>query len=159
MANRDTQTPAPDGNLTSVNMTRQEDMEAAITQLQAENRRLYEQLQAQAHQMQVQLQAQAQEQAIQHQAPPNSAQNPALPLNQNDFVHPGNRVRHSAPHPPLFEGDTKEYRGWALEMRNKLAVDGLAIGSNREKFAYIYSRLQGQAKQMSVAFAERGGGK
>jgi hypothetical protein len=43
-------------------------------------------------------------------------------------------------------------------MRNKLAVDGLAIGSNREKFAYIYSRLQGQAKQMSVAFAERGGG-
>ena len=42
-------------------------------------------------------------------------------------------------------------------MKNKLAVDGPAIGTQADQFAYVYSRLERTPQNMTIAFVEKGG--
>lgn len=44
-----------------------------------------------------------------------------------------------------------------MEIKSKLAVDGPVIGSRSDQFAYIYTRLEKSAQNMTVAFVEKGG--
>lgn len=65
--------------------------------------------------------------------------------------------KKTLPDPPKFSGARSTYRSWAIEMRNKLAVDGHILGSAQNQFAYIYSRLDQKPQDMTVAFMEKGG--
>jgi hypothetical protein len=61
------------------------------------------------------------------------------------------------PDPQRFDGTRKRFRAWQLEMQSKLRVDGVAIGSPSDQFAYIYARLDQIPQSMAAAFFERGG--
>ncbi|KJZ68461.1 hypothetical protein HIM_12148 [Hirsutella minnesotensis 3608] len=61
------------------------------------------------------------------------------------------------PDPQRFDGTRKKFRAWQLEMQSKLRVDGVAIGSPADQFAYIYARLDQIPQSMAAAFFERGG--
>ena len=61
------------------------------------------------------------------------------------------------PDPPKFSGKRSEFRIWKIEMNNKLATDGDAIGGNVDQFRYIFSRLDTEPQGMVAAFAEVGG--
>ncbi|CAK7275641.1 hypothetical protein SEPCBS119000_006776, partial [Sporothrix epigloea] len=51
----------------------------------------------------------------------------------------GTRPRHTAlPDLPLFDGTSKKYRVWRANLLQKLRVDGAAIGTPANQFAYIY---------------------
>jgi hypothetical protein len=61
------------------------------------------------------------------------------------------------PDPQRFDGSRKKFRAWQLEMQSKLRVDGAAIGSRADQFAYIFARLDQIPQSMAAAFFERGG--
>ncbi|KAK4170789.1 hypothetical protein QBC36DRAFT_341288 [Triangularia setosa] len=67
------------------------------------------------------------------------------------------RKKPILPDPPKFNGSRLNFRAWYLEMKNKLSVDGPALGSPPDQFAYIYSRLESTPQNMTIAFVERGG--
>ncbi len=67
------------------------------------------------------------------------------------------RKKPALPDPPKFDGTRKKFRPWYLEMRAKLIHDRGAFGSDEERFAYIYARLEGTAQNMAAAYFEQGG--
>lgn len=67
---------------------------------------------------------------------------------------PTRRPRPRLPDPALYEGKKSTWRGWKLEMENKLHEDGDALGSSMSQFKYVYSRLSGRAKEDVTTFVE-----
>ncbi|KAK4232987.1 hypothetical protein C8A03DRAFT_19842, partial [Achaetomium macrosporum] len=59
--------------------------------------------------------------------------------------------------PAKFDGNRKEFPPWLLDMKYKLEIDGPAIGTSKDQFAYIFSRLEKAAKSMATTFAQKGG--
>jgi hypothetical protein len=51
-----------------------------------------------------------------------------------------------------FDGIRSEYEGWRFLIRNKVDVDGEAIGSVRNQFFYVASRLEGKGLQLAFIF-------
>jgi len=90
--------------------------------------------------------------------PPASADAvwPEFPRNSTPSIMP-DKKKPTLPEPPRFEGTRLVFRTWLCEMKNKLRVDGGAIGSRADQFAYIYARLGDAPQQMTVAFVEAGG--
>jgi hypothetical protein len=64
------------------------------------------------------------------------------------------KKKPTLPDPPRFEGNRPKFRAWLSEVKNKLRVDGEAIGSGEDQFAYIYARLGGAPQQMTIAYVE-----
>lgn len=98
-----------------------------------------------------------QEERSQAQSP---AQTPTITLSPpaEPVVMPTDRKkRPTLPDPPKFDGKKTTFRAWLLEMRNKLQVDGEALGSRSDQFAYIYSRLEKIPQNMTIVFVESGG--
>lgn len=67
------------------------------------------------------------------------------------------KKKATLPDPPRFEGARRKFPAWYLEMENKLLTDGEAIGSSRDQFSYIFSRLEDNPRAMSTTFAAMGG--
>ncbi|PWI64350.1 hypothetical protein PCL_10546 [Purpureocillium lilacinum] len=90
--------------------------------------------------------------------PPASADAvwPEFPRNSTPSIML-DKKKPTLPEPPRFEGTRLVFRTWLCEMKNKLRVDGGAIGSRADQFAYIYARLGDAPQQMTVAFVEAGG--
>ena len=80
----------------------------------------------------------------------------SAPSNEGLVPEP-RKKKATLPDPPKFEGIRNAFRAWFREMKNKLEVDGMAIGSTQDRFAYIYSRLGKLPQNMTVAFVEKGG--
>jgi hypothetical protein len=70
------------------------------------------------------------------------------------YTEPHRRPRTKLPDPALFEGTKSLWRSWKLEVENKLAEDGEALGNELSQFRYIYSRLTGKAKESVTTFVE-----
>ena len=54
--------------------------------------------------------------------------------------YPVAAARQQLPYPPEL-ADRKGFETWLMEMRTKLATDGLAIGNAKARFFYVYSRF------------------
>ncbi|KJZ72304.1 hypothetical protein HIM_08345 [Hirsutella minnesotensis 3608] len=87
---------------------------------------------------------------------PESRPEPLYELDQL-LTTPMRKTRPTLPDPPRFEGARPKFRAWLSEMKNKLRVDGKVIGSESDRFAYIYARLGGAPQQMTIAYVEAGG--
>ncbi|KAK3896772.1 hypothetical protein C8A05DRAFT_20328 [Staphylotrichum tortipilum] len=61
------------------------------------------------------------------------------------------KKRATLPDPPRFDGNRSKFPAWLLEMQNKLQTDGEALGSSRDQFNYVFSRL-GFASVMASLF-------
>lgn len=68
--------------------------------------------------------------------------------------HGSQRPRPILPDPPKFEGKRSLYRPWLLEMQHKLQTDKLALGSDRDRFNYIYSRLGPTPQRTCATFVQ-----
>ena len=90
---------------------------------------------------------------------PLSPTPPALPTVTVTPSSPPGQTKKKAtlPDPPRFDGVRRKFPAWLLEMQNKLQTDGNAIGSARDQFSYIFSRLEDGPKSLSTAFAAAGG--
>ncbi|KAF6802564.1 pol-like protein, partial [Colletotrichum plurivorum] len=66
------------------------------------------------------------------------------------------RPKPKLPDVPQFDGNRAEWRGWKLEMENKLAEDADALGNELSRFRYVFSRLKGNAKDNVTTFVELG---
>jgi hypothetical protein len=79
---------------------------------------------------------------------------PALPtVTVTPSSPPGQtKKRATLPDPPRFDGTRKKFRTWKQEMESKLETDGLAIGTQRDQFAYIFARLTDAPQAMSAAY-------
>lgn len=75
---------------------------------------------------------------------------PALPIQ----AEPPRRPRTRFPDPPMYAGGTSEWPTWKAAMVNKLTVDGEAIGSRKEQFLYVFSRLEKMASKNTVTYME-----
>jgi hypothetical protein len=62
------------------------------------------------------------------------------------------RTKAILPEPPKFDGTRSEYEGWKSLMKDKIDVDGEVIGSSRNQFIYIASRLEGKGLQSALTF-------
>lgn len=67
------------------------------------------------------------------------------------------KKKPTLPDPPRFNGIRRKFRTWELEMRSKLQIDGPAIGSPYDQFAYIYARLEEGPQAMAATFFQKGG--
>jgi hypothetical protein len=56
------------------------------------------------------------------------------------------------PDPAMFAGSSSEWPSWRTVMENKLAVDGEAIGSPQDQFAYVFSWLEKMALKNTNSF-------
>ncbi|KAK4233026.1 hypothetical protein C8A03DRAFT_19813 [Achaetomium macrosporum] len=83
-----------------------------------------------------------------HASPPPPA--PPVPPSQA-------KKKPTLPDPAKFDGNRKEFPSWLLDMEYKLEIDGPAIGSDKDQFAYIFSRLEKGAKSTATTFARTGG--
>ena len=85
---------------------------------------------------------------------PLSPTPPALPtVTVTPSSPPGQtKKRATLPDPPRFDGTRKKFRTWKQEMESKLETDGLAIGTQRDQFAYIFARLTDAPQAMSAAY-------
>jgi hypothetical protein len=64
------------------------------------------------------------------------------------------RPRPRLPDPARFAGSSSEWLSWRTVMENKLAVDGEAIGSPQDQFAYVFSRLEKMALKNTNSFVK-----
>src|SRR5271163_4834248 len=62
------------------------------------------------------------------------------------------RPKAILPNPPKFDGTRSEYEGWRSLIRDKVDIDGEAIGSARNQFIYVASRLEGKGLQLALTF-------
>jgi hypothetical protein len=62
------------------------------------------------------------------------------------------RPKAILPSPPKFDGTRSEYEGWRSLIRDKVDVDGEAIGFVRNQFLYVASRLEGKRLQLALTF-------
>ena len=67
------------------------------------------------------------------------------------------KKKATLPDLPWFDSNRKEFSSWYLEMEYKLQTDSPAIGSSKDQFAYIFSRLEKGAHLTATAFAQHGG--
>lgn len=81
------------------------------------------------------------------QTPPTPTPTPIDATN----VRPARR-RAILPDPPKFDGSRGEYEGWRSLMNDKIDVDGEVIGSHRNQFIYVASRLEGKGLQSALTF-------
>lgn len=65
-----------------------------------------------------------------------------IPIPPSPSPEAPRRPRPRLPDPEKFAGSVNDWPTWRITMENKLAVDGDAIGSPREQFMYIFSRLE-----------------
>ena len=88
-------------------------------------------------------------QALQQPAPtPMDTPRPPTPT-----LAPGTaRPKAILPNPPKFDGTRSEYEGWRSLIRDKVDIDGEAIGSARNQFIYVASRLEGKGLQLALTF-------
>jgi DNA-binding protein H-NS len=118
-----------------------------MAQQQQEMQELREQQQAQVQILQNAL-AQTNEtvQALQRPTPTENSQAPT-PAPERP-----RRTKHILPDPPKFNGTRSEYEGWKSLIKDKIEVDGEVIGSNRNQFIYVSSRLEGTGLQLPLTF-------
>jgi hypothetical protein len=64
------------------------------------------------------------------------------------------RPKPILPDPPKYSGKRSEWDAWKLQMNLKLLVDQAAIGRETERMVYVYSRLEGDAAQMTKTFVQ-----
>jgi hypothetical protein len=64
------------------------------------------------------------------------------------------RPRPRLPDPAMFAGSSSEWPSWRTVIENKLAVDGEAIGSSQDQFAYVFSRLEKMALKNTNSFVK-----
>lgn len=64
------------------------------------------------------------------------------------------RPRARLPDPAMFAGSSSEWPSWRTVMENKLSVDGEAIGSQQDQFAYVFSRLEKMALKNTNSFVK-----
>jgi hypothetical protein len=64
------------------------------------------------------------------------------------------RPRPWLPDPAMFAGSSLEWPSWRTVMENKLAVDGEAIGSPQDQFAYVFSWLEKMALKNTNSFVK-----
>src|SRR5271163_3788646 len=62
------------------------------------------------------------------------------------------RPKAILPNPPKFDGTRSEYERWRSLIRDKVDIDGEAIGSARNQFIYVASRLEGKGLQLALTF-------
>src|SRR5271155_6082468 len=62
------------------------------------------------------------------------------------------RPKAILPNPPKFDGTRNESEGWRSLVRDKVDIDGEAIGSARNQFIYVASRLDGKGLQLALTF-------
>ena len=62
------------------------------------------------------------------------------------------RTKAILPDPPKFNGTRSEYEGWRSLIQDKIEVDGEVIGSNRNQFIYVSSRLVEKGLQLALTF-------
>lgn len=62
------------------------------------------------------------------------------------------RPRPKLPKLAKFSGKRSEWKAWEMDAYSKLAIDGGAIGTARDQFAYIYASLETDAKNMVTAY-------
>ena len=75
------------------------------------------------------------------------------PLPPTPTFTPGTaRPKAILPNPPKFDGTRSEYEGWRSLVRDKVDIDGEAIGSARNQFLYVASRLEGKGLQLALTF-------
>jgi Retrotransposon gag protein len=79
---------------------------------------------------------------------------PPPPQPASDLRASGKRPKPTLPDPPKFSGKRTEWGAWKLEMKLKLRVDAAAIGGPVEQLIYVYSRLEGDAWQMTKSYVE-----
>ena len=87
-------------------------------------------------------------------ATPQSPAPPALPAVTTTPPSPPGQTKKkmTLPDPPRFDGTRKKFRTWKQEMEGKLETDGLAIGTKRDQFAYVFTRLTDVPQAMSAAY-------
>jgi hypothetical protein len=56
------------------------------------------------------------------------------------------------PSPSKFDGTRSEYKGWRFLIRDKIDINEKAIGSVKNQFIYIASRLKGKGLQLAFIF-------
>jgi hypothetical protein len=94
---------------------------------------------------------------------PENTVDTAEPLNKenlpNETATEIRRPRARLPDPAMFAGNTSEWPSWRTVIENKLDVDGQAIGSLQDQFAYVFSRLEKMALKNTNSFvrAQRNG--
>jgi hypothetical protein len=62
------------------------------------------------------------------------------------------RTKAILPDPPKFDGTRSDFEGWKSLIKDKIEVDGEVIGSNRNQFIYVASRLEGKGLQLALTF-------
>ena len=123
-----------------------------MTHQQQQMQALQEQQQAQVQALQNAL-AQTNDavQALRQPTPPpvESTQIPTPPENSDPTTR---RTKPILPNPPKFNGSRSEYEGWKSLIKDKIDVDGEIIGSDRNQFIFIASRLEGKGLQSALTF-------
>jgi len=62
------------------------------------------------------------------------------------------RTKAILPDPPKFDGTRNEYEGWKSLIKDKIDIDAEVIGSSRNQFIYVASRLEGKGLQLALTF-------
>jgi len=129
-------------------------MQAFMAQQQQQMQALQEQQHAQVQALQAALAATNSElQALQQPISPPME----TPQAHTPTPTPGTaRPKAILPSPPKFDGTRSEYEGWRSLVRDKIDVDGEAIGSARNQFLYVASRLEGKGLQLALTFITTG---
>jgi len=125
-------------------------MQAFMAQQHQQMQALQEQQQAQVQALQAALAATNSEIAALRQPTSASMETPQAPTPTSA---PGTaRPKAVLPSPPKFDGTRSEYEGWRSLIRDKVDIDGEAIGSARNQFIYVASRLEGKGLQLALTF-------
>ena len=96
--------------------------------------------------------------ALQDKSTPATTPSVQDTIRDTDAIPPvQTKKKATLPDPPRFDGNRKEFPSWYLEMEYKLQTDGPAIGSSKDQFAYVFSRLEKGARSTATAFAQHGG--
>src|SRR5271170_5646987 len=69
-----------------------------------------------------------------------------------EIVAEPRRTKAVLPNPPKFNGNRNEFEGWKSLISDKIEVDGDVIGSGKNQFVYVASRLEGKALQLALTF-------
>ncbi len=105
----------------------------------------------------IEQQAQGQPQVQPPPPPPAPPADSAAPTPAGTLVsdEQTQRPRHKLPEMKMFTGKRSEWRAWKNKMEQKLDRDRLAIGNEKDRFAYIDACLDDTPAQMVLAYVER----
>src|SRR5437764_10960652 len=91
-------------------------------------------------------------QALRRPTPaPESTMETPVPTPREEAVST-QRTKAILPNPPKFDGSRGEYEGWRSLIKDKIEVDGEVIGSDRNQFMYVSSRLEEKGLQLALTF-------